>query len=236
MPENTKMLNLEKYWDYEEFIEQCKEKDYDDNLVLHKHHIIPKNATNDEERLNSNDNFIKLSVEDHVKAHLLIAECFDENSKEYIDNLRSARVLNRKSIKNKEILEKISKQYEGEKNPFYGKTHSEETIEKLRETSKKRKGKSYEEIYGEKRAKLEREKRSKKTRSDEEYKRDAKKVSRTLKGKFKGSNNPNAQRYLVNGEYFGSRTEVVNNFKGCFETIKKYNKVEKVNKKLKENE
>lgn len=114
---HTETTNVEKYFLYKKFIEECSRKRYPDNLVLHKHHKIPKCMGGG----NDHNNLIKLSVEDHIKAHLLFAECFDINSKEYVSNMRSARILNNKSIKDKEILEKISKCFIGENNPFYGK-------------------------------------------------------------------------------------------------------------------
>lgn len=152
---DTEVLHVEQYFAYKEFLKECLIKKYDVELVLHKHHIIPKCLGGD----NSKSNLIKLSVEDHIKAHILLSECFDIGSKEHISNLRSARILNKNSIIDRETLNKISKTYMGENNPFYGKYHTQDVIDKVIENNKKRKGQSYEEIYGDN-CELEKKKRS----------------------------------------------------------------------------
>ena len=47
---------------------------------------------------NEDINLVKLSVEDHINAHILLSECFDENTYERISNLRSARFIAKNSI------------------------------------------------------------------------------------------------------------------------------------------
>lgn len=152
---NTEILHVEQYLAYKDFLKECQNKIYDESLVLHKHHIIPKCLGGN----NSKANLIKLSVEDHVNAHLMLSECFDIDSYEYVSNLRSARVLNRKSIRDKETLKKISDTFIGKNNPFYGKYHTQENINKTIERNKKRKGMTYDEIYGDD-ANAEKQKRS----------------------------------------------------------------------------
>ena len=224
-------FDYDEYKVYMEFINECRNKKYDENLVLHRHHVIPKHLCADSEILKSEKNIVKISVEDHVRAHLLLANLYPEDTYEHVSNLRSARFLNKKSIKDKDVLKKITESYIGEKNPFYGKTHSEETRKKLN-TSFVRKGKSYADIYGAERAELEKQKRAKKTRTDEEYKLAAKKCSETSKknGSHVGKNNPFAQPYLIDGILFNTRKEVEIHFGLCMATIKKRFNVTKLDR------
>jgi hypothetical protein len=153
---NTTSLNFELYCVYKEFINTCKTKLYDNNLVLHNHHIIPTHLGGTNEK----NNIVKLSVEDHINAHLLLANCFDKDSYENISNLRSARFLNKNSILDKETLYKIQQTYIGENNPFFGKTHTPENREKFaRAAIKFFKDKTYEELYDEN-FEIEKQKRS----------------------------------------------------------------------------
>ena len=123
---NTTLLHLTEYSIYKNFLKECRNKIYSDDLALHNHHIIPRCLGGGNEKTN----MIKLSVDDHAKAHLLMSNCFDENSYEQSANLKSARIIGSKSIKDKETLEKIANAYCGENNPFYGKTHTDETKKK----------------------------------------------------------------------------------------------------------
>lgn len=206
------------------FLEKCEERDYT-NERTHVHHILPKKMGGRDD----DGNLVELSHDDHIQAHFLLSECFGQNTYGKKMNLWSAKFIKRQTKLTEEQWQKISDSMKGENNPFYGESHDEDTKKHLAKlASKQRKNKSYEEIYGEERAKKEREKRSKKTRTDEEYKRDAKKVSKTLSGTREGGTNPNAQPYLVNGDYFGSRTEVTEYFGRAFVTIEKYNNVRKI--------
>jgi hypothetical protein len=218
-------FDYEEYKIYMNFINECKNKQYDETLVLHAHHIIPKHLCADNDILHSKENIVKISVDDHVKAHLLIANLYPEDTYEHISNLRSARFLNKKSIKEKDVLKKITDSYIGEKNPFYGKTHTEETRKKLSTSNIGiRKGKNYEEIYGVEKANLEKQKRAKKTRTAEEYRLSGKKALDTRKRRglsSEGKNNPYAQPYLVNGVLFYTRKEVETHFGMAMVTIKK---------------
>ena len=139
-------FDYKEYKIYMNFINECKNKQYDENLVLHTHHIIPKHLCTDRSIVNSKKNLIKISVENHVQAHLLLANLYPDDTYEHISNLRSARILNKNSIREKDILKKITDSYRGEKNPLYGKTHTEKTRKKLN-TSFLRKGKNYSDIY-----------------------------------------------------------------------------------------
>lgn len=134
-----------KHYDaYKSFIAECKNKTYENNIKLHKHHIIPKFMGGD----NSKNNIVNLSEDDHALAHYLFSMCFEENSKEQIGNLRSSRLLNKYKLG--EIDEsKITRSYYGVNNPFYGRKHNQNTIDKLKQnTFENRTGISYEEFYG----------------------------------------------------------------------------------------
>ena len=100
----TTQLLIEPCSKYKQFLDICKDKTYPEDCVLHKHHIIPKCLGG----TNAKNNLIVLSVEDHIAAHLILSKCFDDGSAEQISNLRSARILNKKSIKDQETLKRIA--------------------------------------------------------------------------------------------------------------------------------
>ena len=209
--DQSSLLHLAPYYTYLEFIKECKLKTYNQDLVLHKHHIIPRHLGGS----NSISNIIILSVEDHIESHILLSQCFDIGSYERIANLRSARVLNKKSIKNQIILDEISKTYSGENNPFYGKTHTDETKEILRNKAKAQLSDvSYEERYGINH-KEEKEKRSNGMKSywdnlsEEERKKRSDNQSKSLIGKNTGSANGFSRPLLVDGVRYESTTEAV---------------------------
>ena len=192
------------------FINLCKEKKYDENLVLHNHHIIPKHMGGNDEK----SNIVKLSVEDHIKAHLILAECFISNKKLWSANLKSARILNRYSIIFKDDMDLIRKSYLGENNPFYGKSHTEETKKILAEKTKKmRKNVSYDEFYGDK-SNNEKHKRSLAAKkqhekiSEEDKKKIGKKISDSLKGNVPW-NKGLKSKYEVDGKIFESLNDAL---------------------------
>lgn len=65
---------------YFEFIESCKAKQYDPNISLQVHHIIPQYVLNKtvegQAYVDSNENLIRLSEDDHIKAHELLYEIY----------------------------------------------------------------------------------------------------------------------------------------------------------------
>lgn len=108
--------------------------------VYHLHHIVPKHMGGTD----NPDNLIKLTIEEHAKAHL---ELFLEHGSkyDYIAYLvlskqighEEANYLKLLGPKNwtpegKKRLSDLAKQRTGSRNPFFGKTHTEETKEKLR--------------------------------------------------------------------------------------------------------
>ena len=148
---------LNEYVEYREFIECVKNKKYSEELVMHKHHIIPVYYY--PELKKDKNNIVRLSVDDHIQAHLLWAKCFELNSLEQINSLRAVRFLNKKSIKFKEKFKGINS---GINNGFYGKNHSKETRDKLSKMTSLQfeNVNNYEEIYGVNRSKEEKDKRS----------------------------------------------------------------------------
>lgn len=238
MTKKADYVNIRNYNDYTQFINECKRKIYHESLVLHKHHVTPKCMWFDEENcVNSEINLVELSVEDHIKAHLLLAYCFEEGTYEYNANLRSARILNKKSIKDKSTLDKISECYTGKNNPFYGKKHSDEVLKNLaNKASQQFKGLSYEQIYGS-RSDEQRKKRSEgvsnswKNMTNEDRANRSKKCSEALKGKLKGLKNPMSIQLYVDGVFYGSISEACRAF-GYTKPHKlyKYHNVIKINK------
>ena len=213
---HTNVSRLDKYYLYKFFLEECKCKKYSKELVLHKHHIIPKSLWLTSNNVNNIKNIIILSVEDHIKAHLLLAEVYDVGSYEYICNMRAARILNKNSIKDKEILDEISNSYKGENNPFYGKTHSIEILKLIAENTRKMYENidNYEQFYDQK-SELEKEKRRIGTKNmwsvltEEQRIKRSKNSSLATKGKNTGSKNPASYPLIVNGKRYECLTEAL---------------------------
>lgn len=222
--DRSSYMNIEAMLLYKSFIEECRNKNYDDSIVLHKHHIIPR-CIDPKSKI-----VVKLSVEDHVKAHLLLADCFEEGSKDQIDNLRSARLINSKSIRDKATLNKIAQTYIGPNNPFYGKTHSKEFAKLMAEINKRTfAGKSYEELYG-KNAEVERDKRRVgvksvwQNRTKKQKEEIIKKLSEKNKGKKCRGDNPAAYPLLVNGQRFVCLKDALEHFNTTrFKLFRHYN-------------
>lgn len=208
---STEVLFLDRYYEYRDFIENCREKEYSGELVLHLHHILPKHL---ETGLPDKANTVYLSVEDHIKAHILLAECFTEGSYERLANVRSAKLLSKNSIKELHLLKELSTFNKGVNNSFFGKKHTEETKQKLREsTVKNRKEISYNDYYGN-RAFEEKQKRA--VGVKEVWKNRSKEEKDIIKEKIKqakintdvsGGNNPNSKEVYVDGVKFNSLSE-----------------------------
>lgn len=208
---STEILHIDPYFKYLDFIKECKKKAYGDELVLHLHHVLPKHLKTG---IPDRQNTVHLSVDDHVTAHLMLAECFTEGSYERLANIKSAKLLSKNSIKNKKLLEELYKYISGEGNPFYGKNHTESTLKILSEsTIKSRTGIDYEQFYGDK-SQIEKDKRSIGTkkvwenRTKEEKEALVSKIKKSKEGTdISGSNNPNAKVLYVDGIKYGSVAE-----------------------------
>jgi hypothetical protein len=229
-------FDLEKYTIYKLFIKKCSNKIYEKDVVLHTHHIIPKHLWMDESlSVNTKSNLVQLSIDDHIQSHLLLAECYEDGTYQSISNLRSARLLNKKSIKDINTLDKISKTYNGVNNPFFGKNHTDDTKDKISKANDKLKGMTYEVRYGSN-ALLEKEKRKNgvknhwSTLNETDKKIRGEKISNSLKGKYSGSNNPYATKLLINGNYYGSVKDACIAFNTTPYYLYKNNNVQKLNK------
>lgn len=217
--ENTKQLRIDKFYDYEDFLESCASKAYESSIVLHDHHVIPRFIDVDKDYLNKT---VRLSVDDHIKAHLMLADCFDQGSKERIGNLRSAKLLSRNSIKNTVDLSEVYKSQRGDlnsaKKPENRRKISVGLNRYFSSNKHHSKGRSYEDIYGSDAADAERKKRAKCTRTREQYLASAKKAA----GKLKGRPAHNAHPVTVDGISYQSLTEAANKLGTTRFKINKY--------------
>lgn len=119
------------------------------------HHIIPKSLGG----TNLTNNKVWLTAKEHFECHYLLTQM---TSGEANGKMWSGlwRMMNKQSMSQERNYEVSANLYEearakhaesqsrlmsGENNPFYGKTHSKETKEKM---SRAKSGKTYEEIYG----------------------------------------------------------------------------------------
>lgn len=121
---------------YNEFIDSCRIKCYE-GLGTHNHHIIPKFMGGK----NNKENLIILSYEDHVKSHIILANCFNKNTDEYRKNIYAGSIVTSWMIitpEQRSYYNKLhSEAMKGHNNPRYGKPLSEE---KKLHLSKCRKG------------------------------------------------------------------------------------------------
>jgi len=135
-----------------------------------RHHIIPKSLNGSNKR----DNVVCLSAEDHFLCHKLLVKFTTgvDNQKMWSALWRMMNKQSRSQQREYTFTEKDyeearikhsiaqSKRMSKENNPFFGKNHSEETKKKMSEAKK---GKSYEEIFGDEYASVMREKRKNET-------------------------------------------------------------------------
>lgn len=109
--------------------------------IYHYHHIIPKHMGGTDDP----SNLVKLTIAEHAEAHKKLFEEYGSKF-DYIAYLglsnqigkEEANYLKMLGPKNwtesgMESLREHAKKRKGDKNPFYGKTHSEETRDALRE-------------------------------------------------------------------------------------------------------
>jgi hypothetical protein len=105
-----------------------------------KHHIIPKSMGGS----NDSDNLVKLTAREHFIAHVLLTKFTESTYKAKMitalwrfcvggnknQKLVSSRYYEKLKI---QISEVMKEQHTGEKNPFYGKTHTAEVRKKISE-------------------------------------------------------------------------------------------------------
>jgi len=233
----TENSYLDPYYEYLDFIQKCKNTTYGPDVILHLHHIIPTHLGGS----NYSYNMVKVSISDHINAHIMLAKCFDAGSSENINNLRSARILNKYTITDKIILKSISDSYLGESNPFFGKTHtSENKILMGFHNTERLSGKTYDEIYGDS-AELQKLKRSNSAKiswsnkTEEERRIIAATSSKSLIGKMRGIKNPSSIPVIVDGMEFECINDAIKHF-GYTYNKKLYNKHTVTKIKLNKNE
>jgi hypothetical protein len=107
--------------EYYNFIEECRMKQYDSLTLKHKHHIIPRHMGG----IDSEENLIVLSVEDHYTAHMLLANSFSKDDSRRRSNFSSAVLLKRGLDDPNKILE-YRESLKGKTNPNYGKRWSDD--------------------------------------------------------------------------------------------------------------
>jgi hypothetical protein len=67
--------------EYFQFIEECRQKQYPEGTTKNIHHIIPKHWFNSFSKLSksyidSKENLISISIEDHIKAHEILFKLY----------------------------------------------------------------------------------------------------------------------------------------------------------------
>lgn len=94
---------------YEQFINECREKNDSKDVVLEKHHIVPRHAGGTDEP----SNIINLSIKDHVFAHWLLWQLFDSVGDKRAYEFRVSIPAERAELQRKFIMENVAK-YEKE--------------------------------------------------------------------------------------------------------------------------
>lgn len=99
-----------------------------------KHHIIPKSLGGD----NSKSNLVKLTAREHLICHLLLTKMTEGKSNHKM--VTAAFLMSNKGRINSRLYETLkinfirvnSQKQRGSANHFYGKTHSKESIDKMK--------------------------------------------------------------------------------------------------------
>lgn len=125
---------------YEDFILDRKNNEVDliaSGEYKEVHHIIPKSLNGS----NESDNLVALSIENHIYAHWLLAKIhggihwvsveriFSGNRKYFNPTKKMIEIAVSAKIN---AVKELSKLNSGNGNPFYGKTHTSEAIEKMK--------------------------------------------------------------------------------------------------------
>lgn len=129
---------------YDALVEKAKVRGLDKSSVDYYteiHHIVPKCLGGED----TSDNLVMFSGREHFVAHMLLWKAYPEN----ISLMRAAHIMGSRWDKNtvgtsggqinskmysklrQEYAEAVRVQCIGEGNPFYGKTHDRETVERM---------------------------------------------------------------------------------------------------------
>lgn len=105
--------------------------------IRHKHHIIPKHAGGTDDATN----LVDVSVEEHAELHFALYLTYGR-WQDYRAALGLAGIIGKEEILYEMHAERARemtrnrRSYKGEQNPFYGKTHSVETRNLLKQKTK----------------------------------------------------------------------------------------------------
>ena len=193
------------------------------NFYTEKHHIIPTSLGGS----NCKTNLVRLTYREHYIAHIMLYYAYrnwqmanaiifmsdnkkHKNSKVYEIHRKKAkntfaeykRNNSTKGIKkhSEEFKQKMSLRMSGENNPYYGKTHSKEVLEKMSEKIKA----SYEKLTP-----LEKDKRSKQLKERFSNPDVRKKMSNSKIGSF-SCINKNGEIRFISKEIYESQTGLKN--------------------------
>ena len=199
---------------YLKLLEYCSiVNDNTKDVYFEKHHILPKSIWPEYDKCN--DNIIKLTARQHYIAHYILSKMFvgknnskmcfafsfmissNSNYKRYTSHLYELSKVRISKIRKKSMT--------GERNPFYKKTHSAESIEKMRVASTGRKQspetieKRFKTIKGKPRPQNVKDKISKSNKGNKsalgsKRSQDTKDVLSLINS---GSNNPSAMHYII---------------------------------------
>ena len=143
---------------YINFIEGCKQKNIDIEGYVERHHICPKSLFPEYEKFSEHSwNGIHLTARQHFIAHWILWKALPKSNIFFAfwSMCNGWNTKNKKQKISSKIYEKlktdfsaqISIRHSGKNNPMYGKKHSPETIQKLKEKHHRLSGKDHS-CYG----------------------------------------------------------------------------------------
>ena len=113
---------------YNSLIGRAKDRTPFPGFSYERHHIIPRCLGGD----NSKENIAILTPEEHYVAHQLLVKIYPDNRK----LIKAANIMTTGKHRNNKLYgwlkRRHSESMRGENNSFYGKTHTPESLEKMR--------------------------------------------------------------------------------------------------------